>query len=145
MATDNNRAVPLATAANTATSSNSPKFRVHIGEQDCQFTVGRGWAELIVQSSTAHTVLVNSALVEAVFAPKSKTINFKVSLEVKGGLEVVGFINYFKHDLVQRNLSRKGAEVSAKLQAELAQLQAEDVTEVTSKVDREEALAALLG
>jgi hypothetical protein len=146
MATDNNRAEPLATAANPAASSTGPKFRVHIGERDCQFTVGRAWAELVLETSTAHTLLTKAALVTVCEGKTSKTINFEVRHEVRGGLEVVGFINYYKdHGLTQRNKDRKGSEVAAKVHAELKLLELADVTEAASTVDREAALAALLG
>jgi len=147
MATDNNRAAPLATAANTAASSNTvPKFRVHVGERNCQFTVGRGWAQLVLEASTAHTLLSKAALVTVCDGKTSKTIIFQIFHEVNGGLEVVGFINNYKdHGLTQRNKARKGQEVADKVHAELKLLNLADVTPATTAIDREAALAALLG
>jgi hypothetical protein len=140
-----NKATPLAQAATTASVETAPKFRVTLGAQHCQFTVSREWAQLIVDASMAHEVLANAPLVEAVFAPKSKTINFMVRLRLSDGTtDTVGFINYYKHGLVRRNLESEGAKVAAVVQEELHALHPAMVARAASRVDREAALAAIL-
>ena len=145
MATDNNRAAPLATAVNPASTSTGVKFNVQIGEQDCQFKVGDQYEDLIVEPNIVHGVLVKPAFVEACVGTTSNTINFKIKIMVNGKPEVCGFINFYKHDLVKRNYVRKGPEVAAKVKEELSLLTVADVTPATTKVDRKDAIEALLG